>query len=127
MGDRRGSASLPASSRRSGVLSACGKLCPALVGLVASLLLLVGPLPQQAAHAGVGYVFSLIAVVGAAGLFGCLLVLASRRLPLRPGGLLGASPPTTRRAGVPGEDWPLLVVLLFGPLCVLLAGLGGWV
>jgi hypothetical protein len=28
---------------------------------------------------------------------------------------------------VPGEDWPLLISLLFGPLLVLLAGLGGWV
>ena len=106
--------------------SLCGGLYPAVVGLVASLLLLAGPLPQQAAHAGVGYVFSLFAVVAAAGCLGYFLIMASRRLPFRPDGLLRASP-AMQRTSVRGEDWPLLVALLFGPFFVLLAGLGGWV
>jgi hypothetical protein len=125
VGNRYGWTSLPALFGKS-VLSLCGGLNPALAGL-AALLFLVGVVPQQAAHAGIGYAVSLIVVLGAAGCLGGLLLLFSRGLPLRPSGLLKASPPTTRRTGVRGENWPLLVALLFGPFFVLLAGLGGWV
>ncbi len=95
--------------------------------LVAACLLLAG-LFHQDAYADAGYGFSVLAVVGAIGCLGCLLTLVSRRrLPTVSGGLLPVPSLPTRRTKVPGEDWPLLVALLFGPFFVLLAGLGGWV
>ena len=84
-------------------------------------------------YASLEYAFPLLALFGAAGCIGQLTVNISRRsgtlasaccVPVevlrstleRPGGLEGET-----------RDLPVLMALLFGPLVVLLAGLGGWV
>ena len=46
--------------------------------------------------------------------------------------MIPAPPPARAFAPAPGlsergEAWPLFVALLFGPLVVLISGLGGWV
>jgi hypothetical protein len=100
---------------------------PALCLLLADLLL-----PQQETYANPEYGFSLIAAVGAAGCISYLLSAVSR-LQQAPFGaralLFGPSsiaPSSTNSRG-DGEDWPLLVALLFGSLLILFSGLGGWV
>lgn len=99
------------------------------------LLLVIAGLFAEAArpdeaYAGIDYGLSLLALLGATG---CVVSLAGRissglhplpwmvptRVP-RP----AASIPGVR---LRGEDWPLLVSLLFGALVVLISGLGGWV
>lgn len=94
-------------------------------GLVADLL------PHDEAYAGIDHGLSLLALLGAAGCLGYLTIRMSLRLGLGSGAPPSASglPPASAVAGGPeaGEDWPVLVALLLGPLVVLLAGLGGWV
>ena len=99
-----------------------------LVLILAGLLRDVAP--HDEAYAGVDYALSLLALVGAAG---CIASLA-HRLARDPARLPQVGPnvpaPAAADLGNPpnrGEGWPLLVALLFGPLAVLLAGLGGWV
>ncbi len=96
-----------------------------LIGLLADVAR-----PEEA-YAGIGYGLSLLAFLGAAGGAACLTSrLAASLDPLqwaapsapvaRP---FAVSPPRSVR----GEGWPVLVALLFGPLAVLISGLGGWV
>ena len=100
-------------------------LALALVGLLADV-----PRPEEA-YAGLGYGLSLLAFLGATG---CLVCLTSRlRTRLDPLTWTGPSALTVRPfASAPGlsargEEWPLLVALLLGPLVALISGLGGWV
>ena len=102
------------------------------VVLPAIWFLLAGLSPQQDVYANPDYGLSLLAALGTAGCLGYLLAAISRHHRLRLGartlffgpsqvGILSA------RASCGGEDWPLLVALLFGPLPILFSGLGGWV
>ena len=87
-------------------------------------------LPQQDAYASAEYGFPLLAAVGAAGCIGYLLsaIFRLHRAPFGSRGLLfGSSWVATSVDGRGGEDWPLLVALLFGPFLILFSGLGGWV
>ena len=99
--------------------------------LAAACLLLADIfLPQQDAYAEYGFPF--LAAVGAAGCVGYLLsaILRLYRAPLGSRGLLFGSPSvaTSSANGLAGgEDWPLLVALLFGSFLILFSGLGGWV
>ena len=98
-------------------------------------LVLIGLLADVAhpgeACAGIGYGLSMLALLGASGYAARL----TGRLATRLDPLPWASPvaPAARAsmlgqgASVRGEGWPLLVALLFGPLVVLISGLGGWV
>lgn len=98
-------------------------------------LVLIGLLTDVArpeeAHAAIGYGLSLLAFLGAAGGAVCLTSrLASRLDPLPwASPAAPAARPFSSAPGlsVRGERWPLLVALLFGPLVVLISGLGGWV
>jgi hypothetical protein len=97
-------------------------------------LLLVGLLADVArpeeAYAGIDYGLSLLAFLGATG-----VVCLTSRLHACLDPLPGVGPAAHMAhvfASVPGlsargERWPLLVALLFGPLVVLISGLGGWV
>jgi hypothetical protein len=108
-----------------------GVSSPAL-GLVL-LGLLVNVFSGDEIYAGLEYAFPLLALFGAAGCIGQLTVTISRRS----GTLASACRVSAevlrsrleRLHGVGGEtgDLPVLMALLFGPLVVLLAGLGGWV
>ena len=97
-----------------------------LLGLLVSLF------SREEVYANLEYGFPLLALFGAAGCIGQLTVSISRRSGTLafacciPAGTLRAR---VVRGGVPGEtsDLPVLIALLFGPLVVLLAGLGGWV
>jgi len=95
--------------------------------LLADLLL-----PQQDAYTSAEYGFPMLAAVGAAGCIGYLLSTLSR-FPRDLTGSLGLLFGDSSPAGLfansrgKGEEWPLLVALLFGSLLVLLSGLGGWV
>jgi hypothetical protein len=89
-------------------------------------------LPQQEAYASAEHGFPLLAAVGAAGCIGYLLsaIFRLHRAPFGSRGLLFGSSSVAAssvngRGG--GEDWPLLVALLFGSLLILFSGLGGWV
>ena len=102
---------------------------PLFVLLLAGLLTDVAP--NDEAYAGIDYALSLLALLGAAG---CIVGLTVRlALGLDPlpwtGPAASGLPAAVALANVSerGEDWPLLVALLFGPLVILLAGLGGWV
>jgi hypothetical protein len=97
-----------------------------LLGLLVSLF------SREEIYASLEYAFPLLALFGAAGCIGQLTVSISRRsgtlasaccVPVE---LLRAR---VERPGVRGESRPLpvLMALLFGPLVVILAGLGGWV
>ena len=97
-----------------------------LLGMLANLF------SREEVYANIEYGFPLLALFGAAGCIGQLAFSISRRSGTLafacfiPAGTLRA---TVIRGGVPGEtsDLPVLIALLFGPLVVLLAGLGGWV
>jgi len=96
-----------------------------LIGLLADVAR-----PEEA-YAGIGYGLSLLAFLGAAGGAVCLTSKLAARLdplpwagPATPAARLFASDPGL---SVRGERWPLLVALLFGPLVILISGLGGWV
>ena len=98
-------------------------------------LVLIGLLTDVArpeeAYAGIGYGLSLLALLGAAGYAARLTGrLATRLEPLPWASPVAPAARTSKWAsGVSarGEGWPLLVALLFGPLAVLISGLGGWV
>ncbi len=102
----------------------------ALFVLLADILL-----PQQDAYASAEYGFPLLAAVGAGvGAAGCIGYLLSaifrlHRAPFSSRGLLfgSSSAATSVDGGGSGEDWPLLVALLFGSFLMLFSGLGGWV
>ena len=94
--------------------------------------LLVNFFSREEVYANLEYGFPMLALFGAAGCISQLTVSISRRsgtlasaccLPIR---VLRAR---VVRDGVRGEtsDLPVLIALLFCPLVVLLAGLGGWV
>jgi len=94
--------------------------------------LLVNFFSREEVYANLEYGFPMLALFGAAGCISQLTVSISRRsgtlasaccLPIR---VLRAR---VVRDGVRGEtsDLPVLIALLFCPLIVLLAGLGGWV
>ena len=84
--------------------------------------------PEEA-YAGIGYGLSLLALLGAAGYAARL----TGRLTTRLDPLPWASPAAARTStwvqdvSAKAQGWPLLVALLFGPLAVLISGLGGWV
>jgi len=104
------------------------KTVPAAVCLFLADVLL----PQQDAYTSAEYGFSLLAAVGAAGCIGYLLsaILRLHRSPFGSGGLLfGPSSVAAFSANglAGGEEWPLLVALLFGSFLLLFSGLGGWV
>ena len=93
---------------------------------------LVSIFSREEVYANLEYGFPILALFGAAGCIGQLTVSISRRS----GTLASACCILTEilrtkvaREGVSGEtsDLPVLLALLFGPLVVLLAGLGGWV
>ncbi len=96
-----------------------------LIGLLADVAR-----PEEA-YAGIGYGLSLLAFLGAAGGAVCLTSKLAARLDPLP--WAGPATPAARTfaaaqgLSVRGERWPLLVALLFGPLVVLISGLGGWV
>ena len=96
-----------------------------LIGLLADVAR-----PEEA-YAGIGYGLSLLAFLGAAGGAACLTSrLAARLVPLPwVAPTASAARPFAAVPGLAarGEVWPLLVALLFGPLSVLISGLGGWV
>ena len=93
---------------------------------------LVNLFSREEVYASLEYGFPLLALFGAAGCIGQLTVSISRR-----SGTLASAccipvevlRPTVERRGIRGETrrLPILMALLFGPLLVLLAGLGGWV
>jgi hypothetical protein len=105
----------------------------ALKTVLAAICLFIADvlLPQQEAYASAEYGFPLLAAVGAAGCIGYFLsaIFRLHRAPFGSRGLLGSSPvaafSVNGRGG--GEDWPLLVALLFGSFLILFSGLGGWV
>lgn len=109
--------------KHSGPLAALLRVAPLLV-----LLLLPEMLTPDEAHAAVDYGYALLATLGAVGAFSYLATRLSSPLdfPPIPGGV-GLSHAPDAVGATPGEDWPLLVALVFGALIVLLAGLGGWV
>ncbi len=120
-------------SERNRAIAATGALrgiSPAF-GLVL-LALLVNLFSREEVYANLEYGFPLLALFGAAGCIGQLTVSISRRSGALasacciPKGILRT---TAVRAVVRGaaDDLPILMALLFGPLVVLLAGLGGWV
>ena len=100
-------------------------LAVVLIGLLADVA------HPEEAYAGIDYGLSLLAFLGATG---CVVSLTSKlatRLEPLPW-ISPAAPSVHAFAPVPGlrlrgEAWPLLVALLFGPLVVLISGLGGWV
>ncbi len=94
--------------------------------------MLVNLFSREEVYANLEYGFPMLALFGAAGCIGQLTVSISRRsgTPASacciPTGVLRTM---VVRDGVSGEtsDLPVLLALLFGPLVVLLSGLGGWV
>ena len=87
--------------------------------------------PEEA-YAGIGYGLSLLALLGAAAGYAARLTgrLATHLDPLpwaSPAAPAARASTLVQGAAVRGEGWPLLVALLFGPLAVLISGLGGWV
>ncbi len=101
--------------------------------VLAAVLVLLADilLPQQDAYASAEYGFPLLAAVGAAGCIGYLLsaIFRLHRAPYSSLGLLFGSlvEATSVDGRKGGEDWPLLVALLFGSFLMLFSGLGGWV
>ncbi len=105
-------------------LATLAKAVPLLV-----LLLLPDALGRDEAYAGIDYGYALLALLGSAGCLGYLASRLSSRLdslPIRARTILVPARSDTSGDAI-GEDWPLLVGLVFGPLILLLAGLGGWV
>lgn len=116
-----------------GLFFAGGALLLAALPLLGLLVagLFTDLLPQREVYASLEYGFSLLPAASAALsatylvslIYRCCWVsLDLRALPA------GAAPvePASGGSGK-GEDWPLLVALLFGTLLVLFSGLGGWV
>jgi hypothetical protein len=93
---------------------------------------LVSFFSREEVYANLEYGFPLLALFGAAGCIGQLTVSLSRRSGTLASACCiptGALRATVVRDGVRGEtsDLPVFLALLFGPLVVLFAGLGGWV
>ena len=97
------------------------------------LSLLVNLTSGEELYASLEYAFPLLTLFGAAGCIGQLTVSISRR-----SGTLASAccvpvevlrSTLERHSSLKGqtENLPVLMALLFGPLVVLLAGLGGWV
>lgn len=110
-------------TKRSGPLATLLKCVPLLVVLILPDV----PTPDEA-YAAIDYGYALLAAFGAAGAFGYLVIRLASPLdfPPIPGGLGFSQAPEA--VGNPrGENWPLLVALVFGSVVLLLAGLGGWV
>jgi hypothetical protein len=101
-----------------------------LVALVLVSLLADVARPEEA-YAGIGYGLSLLALLGAAWYAARLTGRLATRLDPLPWGSPAAPAARTSTSAQDfssrGEGWPLLVALLFGPLAVLISGLGGWV
>jgi hypothetical protein len=100
--------------------------------LPAIWLFLAGFLPHQDVYANPDFGLSLLAALGTVGCVGYLLAFFSRHYQVPFGSttlLVGLSSAKVVSPGNPGagENWPLLVALLFGPFLVLFSGLGGWV
>lgn len=100
--------------------------------LFAIWLLLVDVSPQQDVYANPDYGLPLLAALGTAGCLSYLLTAIFRlyRAPVGSRGVLSRSSSVEAfaaggRGG--GEEWPLLVALLFGSFVMLFSGLGGWV
>lgn len=94
--------------------------------------LLVSFFSREEIYAYLEYGFPMLALFGAAGCIGQLTVSISRRsdtLVSACGVPIWILRARVVRDGVRGEtsDLPVLIALLFCPLVVLLAGLGGWV
>jgi len=115
------------SSRVSG--GEAGLRASPLLALV--LLGLLTDVARPEAYAGIGYGLSLLAFLGAAGCAARLTARLATRLDPLPWASPAAPAARDRTSVVDvsarGEGWPLLVALLFGPLPVLISGLGGWV
>jgi hypothetical protein len=124
---------LPRLVRRRGVGASRPPLKSVSKTVLAALFVLLADilLPQQDAYASAEYGFPLLAAVGAAGCIGYLLsaIFRLHRAPLSSRGRLfgSSSAATSLDGGGGGEDWPLLVALLFGSFLMLFSGLGGWV
>jgi hypothetical protein len=93
---------------------------------------LVNFFSKEEVYANLEYGFPMLALFGAAGCIGQLTVTISRRSATLASACCfstGVLRARVARDGVRGEtsDLPVLVALLFCPLVVLLAGLGGWV
>jgi hypothetical protein len=100
--------------------------------LFAIWLLLVDVSPQQDVYANPDYGLSLLAALGTAGCLGCLLTAIFRLYRAPFGSQVALSRSSSVEAFAAdgrggGEDWPLLVALLFGSFLILFSGLGGWV
>jgi len=94
--------------------------------------LLVNVFYREEVYANLEYGFPMLALFGAAGCIGQLTVSISRRSGMLASACCiptGVLPSTDVNDSVRGEtsDLPVLIALLFGPLVVLLSGLGGWV
>lgn len=105
-------------------------------GFLASFALLAAlffgeALASEEAYAELAHAVALFAIFGSAASAGCLAFLAFRVYAGDPG--LWATLPSTSRKSFSdetsdkGEDWPLLITLLFRKIPVLFAGLAGWV
>ena len=120
---------LPSSTKKTSAepLAALVKAAPILAVLVVGLLSDV--LRHGEATAGIEYGYALLALFTAAGCLGYLAWRISSRRIAQPSFVTTRLPHAASivKSDAPGEDWPLLISLLFGPLLVLLAGLGGWV
>lgn len=85
---------------------------------------------HEEATAGLDYGLYLLTMLGAAG---CIVSFAGRLssdpnpLPWADASRAPWPAPALPVARVRGEDWPVLVALLFGAVIVLISGLGGWV
>ncbi len=94
--------------------------------------MLVNFFSGEEVYASLEYGFPMLALFGAAGCIGQLTVSISRRSGTLasaccvPAEVLRSTVVEGRRPGETGR-LPVLIALLFGPLVVLLAGLGGWV
>lgn len=102
----------------------------ALVALPAVGLLTMGFLPEQEAYANADYGFSLLSALSGAGCIGYSMYHISRfGITVHSWPAIARLAPAAAFSDGPdaGENWPLLVALLFGPIPVLLAGFGGWI
>lgn len=100
-------------------------LAVVLVGLLADVA------HPDEAYASIDYGLFLLAFLGTTGCVVCLTSkLATSLEPLpgtRPAVFTDRAFASSPDLYLRGEAWPLLVALLFGPLAVLISGLGGWV
>lgn len=107
-----------------------------LGGFLASAALLAAlflgeALAGEEAYAGFGDALALLAVLGSAASAGYLAFVVARlfdgELDLWQAGSFSSKTSFSGAGRSGGEDWPLLVTLLFRKIPVLFAGLAGWV